>query len=113
RIRAKKGQQLVVEALARRAGSPVDPVIEILDEGGKPVPRAVLRATAKTYTVFRDHDSAGSGIRIEAWNDLAIDDYLLADGELIRIVALPKGPGADFQFHQVAGRRGGSLATTH
>jgi WD40 repeat protein len=112
RFSAKKGQRLVVEVLARRAGSPVDPVIELLDEGGKPVPRAVLRATAKTYTVFRDHDSAGPGIRIETWNDLAIDDYLFVDGELMRILALPKNPDDDCQFYQVAGQRVGYLGTT-
>ena len=38
----------------------------------------MLRATAKTYTTFRDHDSAGPGIRLDAWNELAIDDYLLS-----------------------------------
>jgi hypothetical protein len=112
RFGAKKGQQLVVEVLARRAGSPVDPVIEILDESGKPVPRAVLRATAKTYTVFRDHDSAGPGIRIETWNDLAVDDYLFVDSELMRILALPKNPDDDCQFYQVAGKRVGYLGTT-
>jgi WD40 repeat protein len=109
---AKKGQPLVVEVLARRAGSPVDPVIEILDAQGKPVPRALLRATAKTFTVFRDHDSSGPGIRIETWNDLAIDDYLFVGGELMRIVALPKNPDDDCQFYQVAGRRVGYLGTT-
>jgi hypothetical protein len=109
---AKKGQPLVVEVLARRAGSPVDPVIEILDAQGKPVARAVLRATAKTFTVFRDHDSAGPGIRIEAWNDLTIDDYLFVGGELMRIVALPRNPDDDCQFYQVAGRRIGYLGTT-
>src|SRR4029079_2933270 len=91
---------------------PVDPVIEILDSQGKPVPRALLRATAKTFTVFRDHDSSGPGIRIETWNDLAIDDYLYVGGELMRIVALPKNPDDDCPFYQVAGRRVGYLATT-
>jgi WD40 repeat protein len=112
RFSAKKGERLVVEVLARRAGSPVDPTIEILDSAGKPVPRAVLRATAKTYTTFRDHDSAGPGIRLETWNELAVDDYLFVDGELMRIVALPKNPDDDCQFYQVAGQRVGFLGTT-
>lgn len=112
RFGAKKGERLVVEVLARRAGSPVDPTIEILDSAGKPVPRAVLRATAKTYTTFRDHDSAGPGIRLETWNELAIDDYLFVDGELMRIVALPRNPDDDCQFYQVAGQRVGFLGTT-
>jgi WD40 repeat protein len=112
RFAAKKGERLVVEVLARRAGSPVDPAIEILDAAGKPVPRAVLRATAKTHVTFRDHDSAGPGIRLETWNELAIDDYLYVDGELTRILALPKNPDDDCQFYQVGGQRVGFLDTT-
>jgi hypothetical protein len=109
---AKKGEQLVVEVLAQRAGSPVDSVIEILDSAGKPVPRAVLRCTAKTYVTFRDHDSRGAGIRLEAWNELAVDDYLYANGDLMRILALPKGPDDDCQFYQVGGQRVGFIGTT-
>lgn len=112
RFTAKKGQRLVIEALARRAGSPLDPVIEVLDSSGKPVPRALLRATAKTYTTFRDHDAVSPDIRLEAWNELAIDDYLYVDGELMRIVALPKNPDDNCQFYQVAGQRVGYLGTT-
>jgi hypothetical protein len=112
RFAAKKGEKLVVEVLARRVGSPVDSLIEILDNSGKPVQRAVLRCTAKTYVTFRDHDSVGSGIRLETWNELAIDDYLFVDGELTRILALPKGPDDDAQFYQVGGRRVGFLGTT-
>ncbi len=112
RFAAKKGERLVVEVLARRAGSPVDPVIEILDSSGKVVPRAILRCVAKTYTTFRDHDSVGGGIRMETWNDFAMDDHLLVDGEVMRILALPKNPDDDCQFYQVAGQRVGYLGTT-
>jgi WD domain, G-beta repeat len=112
RFNARKGERLVVEALARRAGSPVDSVIEVLDGSGKPVPRAVLRSTAKTYVTFRDHDSSSSGIRLETWNELAIDDYLFVDGELTRIIDLPKGPDDDCQFYSVGGQRVGYLGTT-
>ena len=70
-------------------------------------PLATLRCTAKTSVTFRDHDSVGPGIRLDAWNELAIDDYLFVNGELIRILALPKGPDDDCQFYQVAGQRVG------
>ena len=112
RFTAKKGERLVVEVLARRAGSPVDSVIEILDAAGKPVSLATLRCTAKTNVTFRDHDSASTGIRLDAWNELAIDDYLFVNGELMRILALPKGPDDDCQFYQTAGQRVGFLGTT-
>jgi hypothetical protein len=109
---AKKGERLIVEVLAQRAGSPVDSVIEILDSAGKPVPLATLRCSAKTSVTFRDHDSRGPGIRLDAWNELAVDDYLFVNGELIRILALPKGPDDDAQFYQVGGQRVGFLGTT-
>lgn len=112
RFAAKKGERLVVEVLARRAVSPVDPVIELLDSTGKPVQRATLRCVAKTFTTFRDHDSATPGIRLETWNELAIDDHVLVDGDLMRIVALPKNPDDDCQFYQVGGQRVGYLGTT-
>ena len=112
RFHAKKGERLIVEVNARRLGSPVDPVIEILDAAGKPVPRAVLRSTARLYSTFRDHDAASPGIRLESWNELGIDDYLYADGELMRVFALPKGPDDDCQFYQAAGQRLGFLGAT-
>jgi WD40 repeat protein len=112
RFTAKKGERLIVEVTARRAGSPVDPVLEILDSAGKPVPRTVLRSTARLYSTFRDHDAASPGIRLESWNEIGIDNYLYADGELMRVLALPKGPDDDCQFYQAGGQRLGFLDTT-
>jgi hypothetical protein len=109
---AKKGERLLVEVLAQRAGSPVDSVIEILDSAGKPAPRATLRCTARTSVTFRDHDSRGPGIRLDAWNELGVDDYLFVNGDLMRILELPKGPDDDCQFYQTAGQRVGFLGTT-
>jgi WD40 repeat protein len=112
RFSAKKGQPLILEVNARRIGSPLDSFIEIIDDKGQPLPRAMLRYVSKTYTVFRDHDSAGSGIRMESWNDLAINDFLLVGSELMRIRELPKNPDDDCQFFSVAGQRVGYLDTT-
>jgi hypothetical protein len=112
RFSAKKGRRLIVEVEARRLGSPLDSVIEILDAKGKLVPRATLRAVAKTNVTFRDHDSTGSGIRMETWNEFAMDDYVLIGDELTRIFELPKNPDDDCQFWSVKGRRVGQLDTT-
>ncbi|HEX4611970.1 MAG TPA: WD40 repeat domain-containing protein, partial [Urbifossiella sp.] len=86
RFAAKKGERLVVEVTAARAGSPVDSVAEVLDATGKPVPRAVLRAAARTFVAFRDHDSVSPGIRLTTWPDLAMDDLLYIDGEVMKIL---------------------------
>ena len=97
---------------ARRLGSPLDSFIEVLDADGRPVPRAVLRCLAKTHVTFRDHDSVQPNIRIEAWNELAVNDYLYVGSELLRIKALPPHPDADCAFFSVAGKRVGFLDTT-
>ncbi len=112
RFAAKKGQRLIVEVNARRLGSALDSYIEILDTHGKPVPRATLRSLARTFVTFRDHDSAGPGIRIEAWGELAVNDYVLVGGELLRIKELPPNPDADCTFFSQRGRRVGYLDTT-
>jgi len=109
---AKQGQRLLLEVEAQRIGSSLDSYIEILDAKGQPLPRATLRCLAKTYTVFRDHDSVGSGIRIEAWTELAMRDYLLVGDELMRIRELPKNPDDDCQFYSLNARRQGFLGTT-
>jgi len=112
RFPARKGQRLIVEVNARRIGTPLDSTIEILDAQGKPVPRAVLRCLSKTYTTFRDHDSASAGIRLETWNELAVNDYVWVGNELLRIFVLPKNPDDDCQFFAVNGQRVGYLDTT-
>lgn len=112
RFEAKRGQRLLLEVNARRAGSSLDSVLEILDAKGRSLPRAVVRSQAKTYVIFRDHDSASTGIRIDSWSELAMDDYLLVGNELLRIWALPKNPDDDCQFWSLGGRRRGYLGTT-
>jgi WD40 repeat protein len=112
RFSARKGQRLILEVNARRLGSPLDSAIEVLDAAGRPLPRATLRCLAKTYTTFRDHDSSGTGIRMEAWGDLAVNDFIWVGNELLRIWELPKNPDDDCQFESVANQRRGHLDTT-
>jgi WD40 repeat protein len=112
RFVAKKGQRLLIEVEARRLGSPLDSTLEILDSAGKPLPRATLRCLSKTFVAFRDHDSSTTGIRIETWPDLAMNDYLLLGGELVRIDLLPKNPDDDCHFFGEGGQRLGYLGTT-
>src|SRR5262249_624218 len=111
-FQAKKSQRLIVETNARRLGSELDSVIEIIDGKGNPVPRATLRSLAKTYVTFRDHDSRGANIRIEAWGELAVNDYIYVGSELIRIRELPTHPDADSMFFSAPGQRMGFPDTT-
>jgi hypothetical protein len=108
----RKGERLLLEVEARRLGSSLDSMIEVLDAAGKPLPRATLRCLAKTYVTFRDHDSSNTGIRIETWNELAVNDWILLGQELLRIRALPRNPDDDCQFFSDQGQRLGYLGTT-
>jgi hypothetical protein len=112
RFPAKKGQRLIIETNARRLGSDLDSVLEVLDAKGGPVPRAVLRCQAKTYITFRDHDSASANIRIEAWGELGVNDMLYVGGDLMKIRELPTHPDADCVFFSAGGQRRGYFGTT-
>jgi hypothetical protein len=109
---AKAGDRLTIETIARRIGSPVDTILDILDPNGKPVPRATLRAVAETYTVLRDHDSRSRGIRLQNWDDLQPNDYVMIGGEVVKVQILPLGPDEDVKFFDQAGRRLAWLGTT-
>lgn len=112
RFEAKKGQRLIVEVHAARIGSALDSTIEILSADGKPLPRAVLRSLARTYVVFRDHDSRGNTIRLESWSELAVNDWMHVGTDLMRIHALPRNPDDDCRFFEEQGQRLGYLGTT-
>ena len=90
----------------------MDSILEILDANNRPVPRLVLRSQAKTYVTFRDHDSAATGIRLEHWGELATNDLLYVDGELMKIQSLPTHPDADCNFFSADGHRLSYFDTT-
>lgn len=112
RFTARKGQRLVLEVQARRFGSPLDPVVEVLDRRGGRIERATLRPVAETATTLNDRDSAATGMRLLSWKDLAIHDLVYTGGELLQVAALPRGPDDDLRFRSFRGQRLGLLDTT-
>ena len=109
---AKKGERLIVEVYGRRLGSPVDPAIEILNDRGEPLPRALLRPLSETEVAFRDHNATTTGIRLTRWDGLAINDILMIGREVGRIASLPRSADDDCQFWSEEGQRSGWLETT-
>jgi hypothetical protein len=112
RFRARAGQTLVLEVNARRLGTPLDSVVDVLDAQGKRVERATLRPVAETLLTLRDHDSASPGLRMLAWSDFAVNDYIYIRGEVTQLIAMPRGPDDDARFRNVRGQRVGLLDTT-
>ncbi|VTR98996.1 WD40 repeat domain-containing protein [Tuwongella immobilis] len=109
---AKKGQRLILETHAARIGSPVDTIIDMLDESGQLLERATLRCQAKTTVAFRPHDSKKPGIRLDTWNELAMQDFIYINGELMKIDNLPANPDADCMFESVNNERRAYLGTS-
>jgi hypothetical protein len=111
-FQARANQPLILEVMARRLGSPLDSVLEVLDEQQQPVPVALLRCVGQTFVTLRDHDSRSGGIRIENWDGFAINDYLFGNGELMRIFELPRNNDDDIRLFTENGQRLGYLGTT-
>lgn len=112
RFQARKGQQLVLEVNARRLGSPLDSAIEVLDTSGKRIERATLRPTAETVLTLSDRDSASPALRLLTWNDFRLNDFVYIQGEVVQLVALPRGPDDDARFRAVRGQRVALMDTT-
>jgi WD40 repeat protein len=112
RFTARREVPLTLEVFARRLGSPLDSVIEILDASGAALPRATLRSVAETYTELRDHDSRSRGIRLHNWEDLLPEDLVMLGGEVVKVQILPLGPDEDVKFFERGGLRLGYLGTT-
>jgi hypothetical protein len=112
RFKAKKGETLVLEVEANRLGSPLDSMVEVLDAKGAAIERATVRCLWQTNTVLRDHDSAGPGIRLQSWNGMAVGDWVLIGGEILKIEAMPRGPDDDMRFQSFGGQRMAYFDTT-
>ena len=114
RFWAKKGQEYVMEVEARRLGSPLDSVLEILDDRGELVPQLLARAELKTEIELRDHSSSLPALRLmlPAQRGFEVGDYTMLGQEILRIAALPRGPDDGTRFESFGGRRIGYFNTT-
>lgn len=109
----KQGERLTLEVVARRHYlSPLDSQLEILNERGEPLARHTVRPVAETWTVLRDHDSRGGGIRLQNWNEFRENEYLMIGNEIVKILAFPAGPDSDVKFYTSGGLRKGMFGTT-
>lgn len=100
RFHAKKGEQLVLEINAARSKSPLDSKLEVLDSGGKPIPRVVLQAVRSSYFTFRGHNSTmESDFRLHDATDMELNEYLYANGEVMKLWMNPRGPDSGFLLY--------------
>ncbi|MGE3806637.1 MAG: c-type cytochrome domain-containing protein, partial [Gemmataceae bacterium] len=113
RFTARAGQQWVLEVNAGRSKSKLDSFIEILDDKGERVPRVVLQAVRDSYFTFRGKDSDTSDdFRLFNWKEMHLNDYLYANGEVVKLWHYPRGPDSGFKVYPGQGKRRGVFDTT-
>ncbi len=116
-FQAKAGEPWVVEIDASRSGSPMDSVIDILEQKGEPIVRTRLQATRETYFTFRGKDSTNSDdFRLHRWEDMELNELLYAGGEVVKLWLYPRGPDSGFKVYPGVGSRFtyfDTTATTH
>jgi hypothetical protein len=118
RFRARKDQQLVLEINAGRQKSPLDSHVAVLNEAGEPIPRVVLQAVRPSYFTFRGHDSMSlADFRLHKWQDMELNEYVYANGEVVKLWLYPRGPDSGFLVYPgIDGNRYtyfGTTAVTH
>ncbi|MCA9198246.1 MAG: hypothetical protein KDA87_11940 [Planctomycetales bacterium] len=113
RFNASAGQAIMVEVNAARDGSPLDSHIEIRTSHGLPIPQIKLQAVRDSYFTFRGKDSSTVGdFRLHNWEEMQLNQYLYANGEVVKLFHYPRGPDSGFNVYPNFGSRFGFFGTT-
>jgi mono/diheme cytochrome c family protein/sugar lactone lactonase YvrE len=105
RLEAVTGRMLVIETEAARRGSPVDTRLEVLHPDGKPVTRVLLQAVRNTAINFRGVDSNATGMRLDNYEEMELNQYLYISGEVMRLFRMPQGPDSEMLMYPSGGQR--------
>lgn len=110
---AKAGEEWVFEINAARSKSPLDSIVEILTEDGQPVERALLQAVRDSYFTFRGKTADQTNdFRLFNWEEMELNEYLYANGEVTRLWLYPRGPDSGFNVYPGTGLRWGYFDST-
>ncbi len=105
-IQAKQGEDWIVEIDAARSGSPLDSMLDVCDAEGKPLLRTRLQAVRESYFTFRGKDSTNiDDFRLHRWEDMELNQYLYAAGEVVKLWLYPRGPDSGFKVYPGYGNR--------
>lgn len=103
--KARQGEVWAIDADAIE-GSQIDPLVAVLDAAGRPVLRTRLQAVRDSYFTFRGKDSKQIGdFRLFNWQEMHLNDYLYAAGEVTRLWMYPRGPDSGYNLYPNEGNR--------
>jgi len=113
RWRANRGEVWAIDADAG-AGSTLDPFVAIFDAKNQPVLRTRLQAVRDSYFTFRGKDSKQIGdFRLFNWQNMQLNDFLYAAGEVTRLWMYPRGPDSGYNVYPNEGDRWTYFGTSH
>jgi len=113
RFASKAGEQWIIEVNAARSKSPLDSRIEVLSIEGHRIERVILEAVRDSYFTFRGKDSSTSNdYRVHNWREMELNEYLYADGEVVKLWLYPRGPDSGFKVYPGTGSRYAYFDTT-
>ncbi|QDT65606.1 c-type cytochrome domain-containing protein [Calycomorphotria hydatis] len=113
RFTAKKGEEWVFEVNAARSKSKLDSFIEILNADGDKLLRKNLQAIRESYFTFRGKNSDIVGdFRLFNWQEMNLNEFLYANGEVVRFFYYPRGADSGFNVYPNFGKRFGYFDTT-
>lgn len=113
RWEAGKGEVWAIDADAAE-NSRIDPVITIFDVENRPVLRTRLQAIRDSYFTFRGKDSMQvADFRLFNWEEMHLNDYLYAAGEVTKLWMYPRGPDSGYNVYPNEGDRWTYFGTTH
>ncbi len=100
RFAAKAGERWVIEINAARSKSELDSFVEVLSETGEPIQRVLLQAVRDSYFTFRGKNSTQTGdFRIFNWEEMALNQFLYCNGEVVKLWQSPTGPDSGFSVY--------------
>jgi mono/diheme cytochrome c family protein len=110
---AKQGEVWAIDADAGD-GSQIDPFVSIVDAEDRPVLRVRLQAIRDSYFTFRGKDSKQIGdFRLFNWQNMHLNDFLYAAGEVTRLWMYPRGPDSGYNVYPNEGERWTYFGTSH
>lgn len=97
---SKAGETRVISIDTSGLNSLLDSFIDVLDRDGNPVLRTRLQAVRESYFTFRGKDSTiADDFRLHRWEDMELNEYLYAGGEVVRLWLYPRGPDSGFKVY--------------
>ena len=113
RFHAHEGESLVLETNAARSGSKLDSRVEVLAADGSRIEQIVLQATRDSWLTFLGKNSETiDDFRLQNWAQMELNEYLYANGEVVKLWLYPRGPDSGFNVYPGEGARQPAFFTT-